>query len=348
MKKIRIAVTMGDASGIGPEIAVKMFKHNNIGAMADVFVIGDLFPLLGAQRNISRNTAIRPIPASKFSVQKHGGNKDIKLSKDRNIINLLDMNILGPEDYCPGEMSPKAAKAAYLYVRKAIELAKSGMIDAIVTAPINKEAFHSAGINYPGHTEILGKFTGTKDFVMMLAGEKLKVTLVTVHRSIKSVPGLLSAEKILKTISVTHKSLKQDFGIKSPRIAVLGLNPHSGEGGKFGNEEQKIIAPAIKKAVKKGIDARGPFPADTIFSRIVEKNDFDAAVCMYHDQGLIPVKLLYFDTGVNITLGLPFVRTSPDHGTAYDIAGTGRASELSILSALKAAIQIAKNRKKIR
>jgi 4-hydroxythreonine-4-phosphate dehydrogenase len=220
-------------------------------------------------------------------------------------------------------------------------------IDAIVTAPINKHALHMAGIKYPGHTEILAKFTKTKKYAMMLLSDALKVVLVTIHTSIKSVPDLITKKLVFEIIKLTNSSLRRDFGIEKPRIAVAGLNPHAGEAGAFGNEEARIIEPAIRQAQKAGMNAEGPFPPDTIFHRVVKYKTHDAVVVMYHDQGLIPLKLTGFENGVNVTLGLPIIRTSPDHGTAYDIAGTGKAEESSILSALKVAIEIAQNRKKV-
>jgi len=332
-RKPRIAITMGDPAGIGPEIIIKMFKKEDLYKYADVFVIGDLFPLLSAQRRISNKIAVKPI------------NKSAGISRGRNTINLLDMRALKLKDFIIGKESARAGGASYIYLLEAIELAMSKKIDAIVTAPINKHALHLAGIREPGHTEILAKRSKTKDYAMMLMAEKLKVILVTIHTSIKSVPQLLTTGKILDKIKLAYRSLITDFGIKAPRIAVLGLNPHAGETGAFGDEEITKILPAIKKAQALGINAQGPYPPDTIFHKIIN-GSHNAAVCMYHDQGLIPLKLIGFDTGVNFTMGLPFVRTSPDHGTAYDIAGTGKASESSILSAFMVACEIAKNRKK--
>lgn len=324
---------MGDPSGIGPEIIVMMFKKENLYKYADVFVIGDLFPLLSAQRRISKNIAIKPVT-------------DItKISRDKGIINLLDMKALKLNDFVIAEENAASGRASYAYLMEAIKLAKQKKIDAIVTAPINKHSLHMGGIKEPGHTEILAKEAGKKDFAMMLMDKNLKVVLVTIHTSLKSVPGMITAEKVFKKIKITYDSLKKDFAVKEPRIAVLGLNPHSGEKGAFGDEEIKSIIPAISRAKRSGINAQGPYPPDTIFDKII-KGSHDAAVCMYHDQGLIPLKLIGFDTGVNFTMGLPFVRTSPDHGTAHDIAGTGKASVNSIMAAFKAAISIAKNRKR--
>jgi len=335
MRKPKIAITAGDAAGVGPEIIVKMFAKHDVTKNADLFVIGDLFPMLSAARRISRKIAIKPITSIK------------NISGDKNIINLLDMKALKSREAPLAKAGAKPGKASFLYIKKAIELAMAKKIDAIVTAPINKHALHMAGIKYPGHTEILAKFTRTKKYAMMLLSEELKVVLVTIHTSIKSVPGLIRKKPVFEIIKLTNDSLKKDFGTKVPRIAVAGLNPHAGEAGAFGTEEQRAILPAIKQAQKSGINAEGPFPPDTIFHKVVKYKTHDAVVVMYHDQGLIPLKLLGFENGVNVTLGLPIVRTSPDHGTAYDIAGTGTASELSILSALKVAIEIAKNRKKV-
>jgi 4-hydroxythreonine-4-phosphate dehydrogenase len=330
----RIAVTLGDPAGIGPEITAKMFAAENLYKHADVFVIGDMFPMMAGARAVDPHLMIRLMKNS----------TDIK--KEKDTINLLDIGNPGMSDIAFGENSAKAGRAAFIALKKAIDLANAKKIDAIVTAPLSKKALHMAGYNYPGHTEILAKFTKTKKFAMMLMSDKLKVILATIHTSIKKVPSLLKTKDILSLIELSHRSLKKDFGIKEPRIAVLGLNPHAGEGGAFGDEEARIIAPAIKKALKKGIKASGPYPADTVFNKAIYEKKFDALICMYHDQGLIPLKLLSFDTGVNVTLGLPIVRTSPDHGTAFDIAGTGKASASSITAAFYTAIEMVKKRKK--
>ena len=333
MKKLKIALTLGDPAGIGPELIVKMFLKHDLSKYGEVFVIGDIFPLLSAQRLISRKIAIRPM-------------KDINdIKKEKFVINVLDAGNKDMDSIPMAAPGARAGRASFGYLKTAIQLAKIKKIDAIVTAPVNKHSLHMAGINYPGHTEILAKFTGTKKYAMMLSGEKLKVVLVTIHTALKNVPRLINKKNIFKIIDLTNKSLKNDFGIKAPRIAVLGLNPHAGEKGAFGKEEATKIIPAISAARKKYINVSGPFPSDTVFNKAVYEKKFDALVCMYHDQGLIPLKLLSFDTGVNITLGLPIVRTSPDHGTAYDLVCTGRASESSMMAALKMAAEIARNRK---
>ncbi len=328
----RIAITMGDAAGIGPEIIVKNFLRKEIYKFGEIFVIGDLMPMLSAQRKISKKIGIRII------------DDHLKIKKEKFLINLLDLKILKNGDYKIGESSGKCGYASFQYIKKAIELAKQKKIDAIVTAPINKHSLHLAGFTFPGHTEILAKFFGVKKYAMMLMSDKLKVVLVTIHTALKDVSFILNKNKIFDIIYLTDISLKKYFMKKNPEIAVLGLNPHASEKGAFGDEEKKYIIPAIRKAKKYGINCEGPFPADTIFNKIVYEKKFDAAICMYHDQGLIPLKLLSFNTGVNVTLGLPVVRTSPDHGTAYDIAGLGIADENSFFTAIKVAFEMVKNK----
>jgi 4-hydroxythreonine-4-phosphate dehydrogenase len=214
-----------------------------------------------------------------------------------------------------------------------------GAVHAMATAPINKESMNGAGHHYPGHTELLAELTGGHEVVMMLAGDRLRVTLVTIHEALAKVPALVTFDRVLSTIEITHRSLTRWFHPK-PRLAVLALNPHCGEGGMFGNEEARVIAPAVQAAREKGIDAVGPLSADTLF-HFAANGEYQAVVCMYHDQGLIPLKLLHFDDGVNVTLGLPIIRTSVDHGTAYDLAGTGRASAESMKQAMIMAAQMA-------
>jgi 4-hydroxythreonine-4-phosphate dehydrogenase len=226
------------------------------------------------------------------------------------------------------------------YIEWACQACLDGEVAGMVTAPINKQALKSAGAEFPGHTELLAERCQVDDVVMMLAGEKLKVCLVTTHCALRQVSSSLSVEKILATIRIANDSLKKQFALPQPRLAVLALNPHAGEGGMFGDEEERHVFPAIAKAKAEGIDARGPFSADSLFHFAV-RGDYDAVICMYHDQGLIPLKLLHFDDAVNVTLGLPVVRTSVDHGTAYDLAGTGKASPASLIAALKTADEMA-------
>lgn len=226
------------------------------------------------------------------------------------------------------------------YIEQAANAVLKGQIDAIVTAPISKEHLQKSGYPYPGHTEFLAALAHVRQVRMMMAGPRLKVVLTTIHEPIRKIPGLLSVPLILKTIEMTDASLKKWFGIRRPKIAVAALNPHAGEAGIFGDEEKKIIAPAVARAQRKKIHAAGPYPPDTVFHRAV-KGEFDAVVAMYHDQGLIPLKLLHFDEAVNITLGLPFIRTSVDHGTAFDIAGKGIANPASMIAAIETAVEMA-------
>jgi 4-hydroxythreonine-4-phosphate dehydrogenase len=217
----------------------------------------------------------------------------------------------------------------------------------MVTCPINKALMNTSGYPFEGHTQLIADLTGTADYVMMLAGARLRVTLVTIHCALRDVPNRINKENILKTIRITHEALRYDFGIGKPRIAVAALNPHAGESGLFGSEEEAIILPAVNSAREEGMDVAGPLPADSLYYKAAS-GGFDAVVNMYHDQGLIPLKLLHFSDGVNVTLGLPIVRTSVDHGTAYDIAGKGIADPASLKAAIKMAAEIAKNRRRMR
>jgi 4-hydroxythreonine-4-phosphate dehydrogenase len=239
-------------------------------------------------------------------------------------------------------LSPKeCGRLSGFYIEQATHAALKQEIDAIVTAPISKEHLQKGGYRYPGHTEFLASLSRVRDVRMMMAGPRLKVVLVTIHEPFKKIASLLSIPRILKTIELTDRSLRQWFRIKQPRIAVAALNPHAGESGIFGDEEEKQILPAIRKAQRGKIVASGPYPPDTVFYRAA-KGEFDAVVAMYHDQGLIPLKLLHFEEAVNITLGLPFIRTSVDHGTAFDIAGKGIADPTSMIAAIKIAVELAK------
>jgi 4-hydroxythreonine-4-phosphate dehydrogenase len=219
-------------------------------------------------------------------------------------------------------------------------LAQKGSVDALVTAPISKEALNAAGYPFPGHTELLAKMTGSRDVVMMLAGPRLRVALVTTHLSLRQVPGALTRERIERTIEITYRGLQYYWGIPTPRLAVAGLNPHAGEGGIFGSEEKEVIIPAVEECRQKGMMIFGPLPSDSLFFHAASGR-YDAVVSMYHDQGLIPLKLLHFREGVNITLGLPIIRTSVDHGTGYDIVGQGVADATSLINAILTAARMA-------
>jgi len=255
-------------------------------------------------------------------------------------VNVISLSQL-PEDIPFGQLDARAGKAAFGYIRAGIDLALQKRIRAIVTAPINKEALRMAGFHYPGHTEILADFSGTKDFAMMLMNDDLRVILVTIHVSLRDAIEQLTLEAELRTIRLAHRAMTQ-LGIARPRIAVAGLNPHAGEHGLFGSEDEAIVRPAVEQARAEGIDASGPWPGDTVFMH-ARQGRFDIVVAQYHDQGLIPVKYLGVDEGVNVTVGLPFVRTSVDHGTAFDIAGTGKASESSLRVAVQQAALLARS-----
>jgi 4-hydroxythreonine-4-phosphate dehydrogenase len=323
-----IAVTMGDPCGIGPEVVCRAALEPRVRERCRLLVLGD-------QGALERALALPGLPGSiqpLDSVESMGEEGD-------GIISLLPLTRLAEKDIRFGEPTAATGDAVYRYIVEAHRLASAGSVAAMATAPISKKVLQSAGHNYPGHTELLAELSGTDDFVMMLAGERLRVTLVTIHESLRSVPDLITKESILKTIRITAAGLSRYF-VQSPRIAVLALNPHGGEGGIFGREEKDIIAPAIRTAQEEGINVAGPFPADTLFHFAV-RGEYDAVVCMYHDQGLIPLKLLHFDDGVNVTLGLPVIRTSVDHGTAYDLAGTGKASAASMVAAILMAADMA-------
>jgi 4-hydroxythreonine-4-phosphate dehydrogenase len=327
-----IGITMGDPAGVGPEIIVKALSDPAIHEICRPVVFGDRGALalcLGTAEPCSIREISHPSEASGVSAQ----------------IDLIPVCRLDSDCLVPGFPKVEGGAAMVECILAALDMALQGEIAAMVTCPISKVLMQQAGHAYEGHTRLIADRTGTQDYVMMLAGEKLRVALVTIHCALKDVPGLISKESILKTIAVTSKALAQDFGLKSPRMAVAGLNPHAGEAGLFGMEEAEIIEPALKEARQKGFPVQGPFPPDTIFHRAASGN-FDAVIAMYHDQGLIPLKLLHFSDAVNVTLGLPVIRTSVDHGTAYDIAGKGVADPSSLKAAVRMAVMMARNRER--
>jgi len=329
MKKPLIVITMGDPCGVGPEIIVKALQSPETANLCVPFVIGDRSAMERALGVCGSSLKIHEIAQPEDSLTLAAGT-----------IPLLALSHLSEEDLAYGKPTAAAGHSAYRYICAAARFCLDGRADSMATAPINKEAMHRAGHHYPGHTELLAELCGTSDFVMMLAGDVLRVSLVTIHEALKDVPGLISFERVLTTIRVTEEGVRRLTGIERPRLAVLALNPHCGEGGMFGDEEQSIIGPAVAAAQAEGIDAVGPLSADTLF-HFAQQGEYDGVVAMYHDQGLIPLKMLHFDDGVNITLGLPIIRTSVDHGTAYDLAGTGKASEQSMLAAIRMAADMA-------
>lgn len=332
MGKPLVAITMGDPTGVGPEIIVSALTRPEINDICRPLVLGD-------EGALSRAIAVT---GERVELAQVEGAPDEDPSC--GVIRFLPISRLTAEEMEYGKPGKAAGEAMYRYIAEAARMCLSGEAAAMVTAPINKEALNHAGHHYPGHTELLAELTGTRDFVMMLAGDRLRVTLVTIHEALRDVPGLITIDKVLNTIRITHRDLYRYF-MKQPRIAVLSLNPHCGEGGLFGDEEGRIIAPAVAAARGEGVDAVGPMSADTLF-HFAAKGEYDAVVCMYHDQGLIPLKLLHFDDGVNVTLGLPIIRTSVDHGTAYNLAGTGRASAASMFAAIRMAVEMAQSRRR--
>jgi 4-hydroxythreonine-4-phosphate dehydrogenase len=327
LEDLPIAITMGDPCGIGPEIIAKLFA--DAASLPPTFVLGDEGMIKRAIRLLTLPLTVRAIDTPEA------------FQSTPNTINVISLSHL-PDDLPFGQLDARAGKAAFDYIRAGIDLALQKRISAVVTAPINKEALRLADIHYPGHTEILADFSGTKDFAMMLMNDDLHVILVTIHVSLREALDQLTIERELMTIRLAHQAMTQ-LGIARPRIAVAGLNPHAGEHGLFGSEDEAIIKPAIQQAQAEGIDASGPWPGDTVFMH-ARQGRFDIVVAQYHDQGLIPVKYLGVDEGVNITVGLPFVRTSVDHGTAFDIAGTGTASHASLRVAVERAALLANSR----
>ena len=329
-KKPIIGITMGDPSGIGPEIINKLFFDERALSICNPLILGDPTVLSKYNFNSILIREIDSLNEAKFTP---------------GTMNVLKISGVNLADFVPGKPTIAGGIAMVKYILTAVEMCVKGQIAAMVTCPLNKALMNKAGYNYQGHTQLISHLTDTEDYAMMLAGEKLRVTLVTIHCALKDVPKKINQYNILKTIKITASALQKDFGIKHPRIAVAALNPHAGEEGLFGDEETLIIRPTVKKAIEQGYDVSGPLPADTLYPKAVS-GDFDAVVNMYHDQGLIPLKLLYFNDGVNITLGLPIIRTSVDHGTAYDIAGKGIADHNSLVAAVMMASEIAKNRLK--
>ncbi len=323
MEKPIVGITMGDPAGVGPEILVKALAEGRLQAACRPLVVGDPAVLSAAAGRIGLDFAHYRVThprEARFSP----GVTDVAAVSDLSGL------------VAPGHPTPETGRAMVEYVLAAIAWALSGDLHAVATCPIHKAAMHAAGYTWSGHTEILAEKTGTARYRMMLAGDRLRVVLVTIHVALSEVPGLVTRHRVAETIRVTAEALASRFGIPRPRIAVAGLNPHAGEGGLFGDEEIRVIAPAVEQVRAEGVNTIGPLPPDTLFipARLAA---FDAVVCMYHDQGLIPFKMLHFDDGVNTTLGLPIIRTSVDHGTAYDLAGTGRASHQSLVAAVEMA-----------
>jgi 4-hydroxythreonine-4-phosphate dehydrogenase len=327
-----VAVTMGDASGIGPEIIVKAMQHGEIQNTARILVIGDARIMKGALK-FAKNEPLEINPIKSVDEARF----------TRGTVDVLDLANLEPGKVKVGQVCAPCGKAAVQYLEKAIDLAKRKEVNAITTAPINKEAIRKAGYKFDGHTEILAKRTKTKNYAMMFVSDAFWVMLVTTHLPLNKVSKAISKKRVLQTIKLANETLYNIRG-KKPKIGVAGLNPHAGEGGIFGSEEKKIIRPAVDEARRMGINVKGPISPDGIFY-LAKVGMFDIVIAMYHDQGLIPLKLLSFNRSVNVTVGLPIIRTSVDHGTGFDIAGKGWANPTSLIEAIKVAAHFSKTKK---
>jgi 4-hydroxythreonine-4-phosphate dehydrogenase len=323
-----LAITMGDPAGIGPEIALRAVLSFEKPLQTKILIIGSMDILKATARQLSFSQPMHSVlhPSDMIS----------------GSINIVDVREPVLRDYVIGKPQPQCGLAAYNYIIKGIEMALAKHIDAVVTCPINKEALKMAGIPYPGHTEIFADKTHSPHYSMMFACDNVYVVHVTTHVSLKQAITQITKEHVLEHTRLLNEALK-NLGIKNPRIAIAGLNPHAGENGMFGDEEIIHIRPAVEQAIHEGINAKGPYPPDTVFMRAFS-GEFDGVVSMLHDHGFVALKSRNFDDGVNITLGLPIIRTSVGHGTAYDIAGKGIASEKSLIAALHAACQMASHR----
>ncbi|ACX89441.1 4-hydroxythreonine-4-phosphate dehydrogenase [Pectobacterium parmentieri WPP163] len=326
MSKI-IAVTMGDPAGIGPEIIIKSLAEGELSGASAVVV--------GCVQTMRRVLALNVVPAVELKIV----DKPADAVFAPGVINIIDEPLEDPQALKPGVVQAQAGDLAYRCIKKATELAMAGEVHAIATAPLNKEALHSAGHLYPGHTELLAKLTNSRDYAMVLYTDKLKVIHVSTHIALRKFLDTLNRDRVETVIDMADVFLKR-VGFTHPRIAVAGVNPHAGENGLFGDEEIKIVSPSVEAMKAKGIDVYGPCPPDTVYLQAYE-GQYDMVVAMYHDQGHIPLKLLGFYDGVNITAGLPFIRTSADHGTAFDIAWTGKAKPESMAISIQLAMQLA-------
>ena len=321
-----IGITMGDAAGVGPEIVMKALAHRAVYDTLRPLVIGDRRRLEAAGALVGSTLAVRGIAAPQEARFAHG------------TVECIDLGLI-PQDLAFGRLSAVAGDAAFRYIERAVQLARAGALDAICTAPLNKEAMHAGGHKYPGHTELLAELTGTPEVSMLLMAPRLRVIHVTTHIGLLDAVAKINPGLVERTIARGRQVLV-NAGIAEPRIAVCGINPHAGENGLFGRgEEEDKVVPGVAACTARGWKVYGPLPADTLFFRAV-RGDFDLVVAMYHDQGHGPVKVLGLEAGVNVTVGLPFVRTSVDHGTAFDIAGTGQADEHSLLEALRQAVEL--------
>ncbi len=328
-EKVRVGITLGDINGVGPEIIIKAFTDTRMHQVCTPVIYGSARTLSFHKKAIN-NTEFNFTTLRSISELNH---------KRTNVINCWEEEL----KYDLGKATPEGGKYAFAALQAACKDLSEGQIDVLVTGPIDKKTMQQEGFRFPGHTEYLAQQFNSPEHLMMLVSDELRVATVTGHVPVKSVAQELSQEKIIRGIKVMNQSLKRDFGIRKPRIAVLGLNPHSGDNGLIGSEEIEIIGPAVKSMLEQGILVYGPYPADGFFGAAKFKS-FDGVLAMYHDQGLIPFKSISFSSGVNFTSGLPVVRTSPDHGTGYDIAGKGIASDDSLRAAIYMACDIFRKR----
>jgi 4-phospho-D-threonate 3-dehydrogenase / 4-phospho-D-erythronate 3-dehydrogenase len=329
MKRPIIAITMGDAAGVGPEVIMKSLTHTRLHDICKPLVIGDAERLRAANRIVGATLNVRSLPPKDFQAARY----------DPGTVDCVDLPLI-PADLPWGKVSAVAGDAAYQFIVMASEMAMAGSVGAICTGPLNKEALHLGGHKYPGHTEMLAALTNTNEVSMMLSSPRLKVTHVTTHMGLIDAINRIEPGLVERTITRAHAVLTK-AGNMNPRIGVCGINPHAGENGLFGyDEEAKKILPAVEACVARGWNVVGPLPGDTLFY-LAYRGDYDMVIAMYHDQGHIPVKVLGLEDGVNITIGLPVVRTSVDHGTAFDIAGTGVADERSMIEAIRQAADLA-------
>ena len=326
-QKPAIAITMGDPCGIGPEVVVKAMADPRVYATCRPLVVGNVYAMEQAVSLTGLPVKINEVEDTATSGQEPG------------VIDVVDIHNLNPEDITIGEISPTCGKAAMEWVTKAGELALAGVVDALATAPLNKEAASLAGYKSIGHMELLQELSKSKLVATMLMAKNLRVVHLSTHRSLSLACELVKKDRVLDYLKLTHDSFVT-YGFKIPRIGVAALNPHGSDGGLMGDEEASEIAPAVKAARSEGIEAIGPIPADVIFHQAIQ-GQYDAVLCMYHDQGHIPVKVYGFEESITANLGLPFVRTSVDHGTAFDIAGKGVASHESMLESIRLAVALA-------
>src|SRR2546426_9169514 len=335
MVKPIVAITMGDPAGVGPEVVLKALADPRVRSVCHPLVLGDLGVL---QRTRKRRRSYADLVPWKPGQPTEEGN---------GAAPVYSLTSLSPAQSRPGDPSKACGEAAYRYIKMAAALVGTQVADAMATAPISKRVLQLAGYHYPGHTELLAELTGARECRMMLLGRRLRVVLVKGHLPMARIHNELTRSRVRVTLELAHHALKKYFATARPRLAVAALNPHAGEMGILGREEITVITPALEEARRKGIRAEGPFPADTLFFHAA-RGEYDAVICMYHDQGLIPLKLYHFYGGVEVTLGLPLIRTSVDHGTAYGIAGKNEADGSSMREAILLAARLARQRKRRR